>query len=214
MEINMINPYIVKIIVSIKPRDSINAISKRIGLSYGWTYKWIKALEEADMVKLTRMNVYLQERSQVYIKFNEFIQSVLSKKIQFHYEVLSLFGISYCFTKSDAVFVWTKGGYNIGRYKHYYPIFIKVDAKERLLFEWYCKKLGLSTRKKKGIFYVVDYDDSLKKEFYEGIPVDSLSETIQFMKENQYNFQPALEMIQEMHQKRLGIKYKEVITNA
>lgn len=213
MEINVINPYVVKILISAKQKDSINAISKRIGLSYGWTYKWIKTLEEVGILKLTRMNVYLQEHNKPYIQFNQFIQDILSKNVQFYYEALSLFGISYCFTKTDAVFVWTKGGYNIARYKEYYPIFIKVDTKDTWLFEWYCKKLKLSTHSKQGIFYDVVFVDNLKSNNFQGIPVDSLPETIDFMKENKYNFQPALEMIKEIHNKKIKVKYKEVITN-
>jgi len=42
------------------------------------------------------------------------------------------------------------------------------------------------------------------------MPVESLNETIRFMQENIYNFQPALEMIQEMYNKQLKVKYKEI----
>jgi len=34
------------------------------------------------------------------------------------------------------------------------------------------------------------------------------------MKKYIYNFQPALEMIQDMYGKKIGIRYKEVKTNA
>ena len=48
-----------------------------------------------------------------------------------------------------------------------------------------------------------------KKGMYQ---VESLDTTIKFMKENAYNFEPALEMIDEMYCKGLGIKYREADT--
>jgi hypothetical protein len=39
------------------------------------------------------------------------------------------------------------------------------------------------------------------------ITIDNI---INFMKENIYNFQPALEIIEEMYNKKLKTKYKEV----
>jgi len=37
MNIELLNPYVMKILISLRNQDSISSISKRIGLSYGWT---------------------------------------------------------------------------------------------------------------------------------------------------------------------------------
>ncbi|MBI4154895.1 hypothetical protein HY498_02305 [Candidatus Woesearchaeota archaeon] len=213
MEIELINPYSLKILMVCRPIDSINGIANRIKLSYGWTHKWVNELAKSGIFKLTRMNVYLNEDSYLYKKTLTYIKDILSKNISFYYEALSLFGIKYCFSKTDAVFVWTKGGYNISRYKGYYPVFIKLNKQDKELFKSYCKKLGLQINKKKSIFYKVEYSDNFRFEFCDGIPVDPLQETISFMKRNIYNFEPALEMIDEIYGTKTGIKYKEAVGN-
>ena len=43
----------------------------------------------------------------------------------------------------------------------------------------------------------------------ENLNVETLQNTIKFMKQNIYNFQPALEIIQNDYGKKLGIKYSE-----
>ncbi len=211
--IETINPYIMKIIMACRQQDSIRSIAQRINVSYGWTYKWVQELAKKGVVRLTRMNVYLNENNEFYRQTIQYIRQALGGFVSFHYEILSLLGIRYCFTETDAVYVWTKGGYNIARYRDYYPIFIKVHRGDKEIFEWCIRKIGLAINKTKGIFYKVQYVDDIEPEYYQGTPVDSLEETIQFMNQYQYNFLPALEMIKELHQQNISAKYQEVITN-
>ncbi|PIN76111.1 hypothetical protein COV18_00665 [Candidatus Woesearchaeota archaeon CG10_big_fil_rev_8_21_14_0_10_37_12] len=211
MILDTMNEHIMKIIVASRPVDSINAIAQRIGLSYGWTYKWVKELEKRDVFCLTRKNAFLQEHARFYKETITYIHSVFSKNVRFHYEILSLFGIQYSFTKTDAVFLWTRGGYNIARSQNHYPIFIKVVKKNKKIFEYYCNKLGITS--KNNVFYSVTYVDVIEKAIIDDIPVDSLDETMQFMQENKYNFLPAIEMIEQQYGKKKTVKYKEVVTN-
>ncbi len=210
MEIEIINPYVMKIIIAIRKQDSINLVAKRINLSYGWTYKWCKQLIKLGVFKESRLKLILNDENQFYKNTLSYIKANFLKDINFHYSVLELFGIKYSFTKTDAVFIWTKGGYNIARYREYYPIFIKVKRDQLVVFHDYCKKLDLKIGAKKGIFYSIEILEDFEVSYSENIPVDSLDETIKFMKKNIYNFQPALEMIKEMYGKKLNIRYKEV----
>lgn len=213
MKIETINPYVMKIIISGRKEDSINSIARRIKLSYGWTYKWVKELIRMKVFKASKLKLILNEENKFYQDTLKYIKTNFSNDINFHYSVLDLFGVRYCFTKTDAVFIWTKGGYNIARYRDFYPIFIKVSLKDKKLFEEYCKKLSLSIKEKKGIFYHPIYLSSFDIDYCNNAPVDSLEETISFMKKQIYNFQPALEMIKEMYNKRIKVEYSEVNTN-
>lgn len=210
--IDLINPYTLKIIISCRKEDSIRAISQRINVSYGWTYKWARALASAGVLRLTRMKVYLNEKSDFYKTIIDFIHT-FTTKAQFYYEVLAILGIRYCFTATDAVYVWTRGGYNIGRYREYYPIFIKVRKEDKEIMEWYCRKLSLKVGQQQGIFYKITYVHELTFEYNDERPVDPLKETIAFMMKHKYNFQPALEMVQELYHKPLRSKYREAVTN-
>ena len=210
MEITTINHYVMKIIIAARKQDSINQIAKRIKLSYGWTYKWCKELIKLGVFKKSKLKLILNEENRFYKNTLEYIKANFSKDINFYYSVLELFGVKYCFTKTDAVFIWTKGGYNIARYKEYYPIFIKIKNDNFKVFKEYCKKLSLNIISKKGVFYSIEILEDFEVSKSNSIPVDSLEEAIGFMKKNIYNFQPALEMIQEMYGKKLNIKYREI----
>jgi len=209
MNIELLNPYVLKILISARNEDSISSISGRIGLSYGWTHKWTEELIKEGVLKEKWRGVLLQENNHSYQNILKFIKENLNN-IQFYYSALQLFGIDYCFTKTDAVYLWTEGRYNIARYRDYYPIFIKVREKDYPLFLEYCKKLGLKINANKGIFYSPEIVKEVICTKKDNSYVETLNNTIDFMRENIYNFQPALEMIEEMYHKRLKIKYKEV----
>ncbi len=209
MELDVLNPYSLRIIIAARKEDSIRAISKRIGLSYGWTYKWAKELEKLGVFRKSGNRVFLNEKNIFYRKLLGFLKATFRQDVMFHYRVLGLFGIKYCFTGIDAVFVWTNGGYNISRYRKHYPVFIKVQRSDKKILEFYIKKLGL----KGEVFYSPVFLEDFPVFIHDGMPVDSLEETIHFMKNYIYNFQPALEMVQEMYGKELGARYKEAVTN-
>ena len=210
MDLEIINPYIMKIIIAAREEDSINRIASRISVSYGWTYKWVNVLSKVGVFKKTRMNVFLQKDNGFYNKTLQFIRGNFSGDISFRYSIIELFGIPYCFTGIDAVFVWTKGGYNIARFKGHYPIFVKIKESDRELFNFYTSKL----KKKGGVYYKAMFVKDISCSYLDGVPVDSLKETIEFMRRYIYNFQPALEMVEEMYNVKTGVKYMESATNA
>lgn len=208
MKIELINPYVIKILISARKEDSIHSISKRINLSYGWTHKWINELIKLGVFKEKWRGIVLQEKNEFYNKIMGFIKDNFND-IGFYYSVLELFGIKYCFTKTDAVYIYTDGGYNIARYKEYYPIFIKIKNEDYDIFLSYCQKLGLKVNVKKNMFFVPEILNDFKVVKLNKVPIEPLDETILFMKKNIYNFQPALEIIQEIYNKKLNIKYRE-----
>ena len=209
MNIDTINPYVIKILISAREEDSISSISKRIGLSYGWTHKWVTELIKEGILKEKWKVVVLQEKSKSYQKILKFIRNSISET-SLYYSALSLFGIEYCFTKTDAVYFWTNGGYNIARYREYYPIFIKIKSEDYPIFLWYCKKLNLRINAKKGVFYFPEITEKFKFVKKGDYLIEPLNETISFMNKNIYNFEPALEIISEIYKKGLNTKYKEI----
>ena len=208
MKMELFNPYVLKILISAREEDSVSSISKRIGLSYGWTYKWANELIKEGIFKEKWRGIILQKNNENYKRIMKFIKNI--KNVNFYYSVLDLFGIKYCFTKTDAVYIYTEGRCNISRYKGYYPIFIKIKREDYNLFLEYCKRLDLKINAKRGIFYVPEISVRFKVTRIKSTCVEPLDETINFMKKNIFNFEPALEMIQEIYHKDFGIKYKEV----
>ena len=209
MELEVINQYILKILIAARPRDSIRAIAMRIKVSYGWTHKWMQSLIRIGAFSAVKNRVILQEKHPFYQDTMGYVKRVFGQDVSFYYNVLEFFGIAYAFTKTDAVFVWTKGGYNISRSRDFYPVFIKIASADKELFDFYCKKIGAQVNSDQGVFFRPEYVSKVKFELCDGVPVDSLQETIKFMRQNIYNFQPALEMTREMYHEGPKIKYQE-----
>lgn len=131
------------------------------------------------------------------------------------YELLNRSDLPYALTDVDGVFVWTKGGYNTGRFFGSYPIHIKVKRSD--LGKW---KSFLAKNKKKillngerpeetlyGVYYVLYPEDDIDSKTVNGLKVEPLKKTIEFSKKNIYTFEPALEMLDEEYDIGLGIKY-------
>ena len=79
----LINPYVAKILVSAKDRDSIRQISKKIQESYGWTYRWVSELENIGAVRRKKQEVYINKKSSFYRAATKFIKESFSIAITF-----------------------------------------------------------------------------------------------------------------------------------
>ena len=136
------------------------------------------------------------------------------------YDTVRKAGFPYALTGSDAVFFWTKGGYNADRFFGFYPIFLKVRGED--LRKW--QNLLQSIRRKFvvegkplgetlfGVFYFLWPVNRLRKAEVAGYSVEPLNDVVKFCKDNIYTYEPALEMLDEMYNLGLGVKYREFST--
>src|SRR3989338_11146514 len=113
MDIEIANPYVLKIMIAARPVDTISAVSKRIGVSYGWTYRWVVAMAKVGVFEKKGKAIVLNEKSPLYRRCIAFVRAAFGSDVAFRYRVVEWFGVRYCFTGTDAVFVWTDCGYNI-----------------------------------------------------------------------------------------------------
>jgi hypothetical protein len=123
-------------------------------------------------------------------------------------------GMEYRFSKTDAVFIWTKGGYQIGRDRNDYPIFIDVykdDVEEwKSFFEDFGIETSVGERTEvEGIHFVLYPVTEMKVDQVDAASVTPLDETVRWAEQYTANFQPALEMLDEMHDLDLGVEYRE-----
>jgi len=198
MNSSLFNHYVLRILAAARPADSVSAISKRIGLSYGWTYKWVSELVRQGVFRRRGKGVELDAGNGFYRGFLSFFASAARNDVGLYYEALKYAGLKYAFAELDAVFVWTKGGYNLERSKNHYPVFVKV--REEDLAEWkkFFSTLGLRRKndsRHRGVFYVLRVEKDFETELVSGEPVVPLKEAVAFMKKYEYNFLPALEMV-------------------
>lgn len=211
----LINPYVAKALISARDGDSIRNISKKIQESYGWTYKWISELEKIGCVKRKKQEVYINNNNRFYKEAMKFIKCSLANNLSLNdaYLLPNLIGLEYIFTGIDAVFIWTKGGYNIGRSKNSYPIFIEVLEKDKSEWQKYFSKLNIKytfrNERKNGIYFLISLSKAVEKEYCEQMPILSLARTVEWAKKYSFNFEPALEMLDEMYNLKIGVKYIE-----
>jgi hypothetical protein len=137
------------------------------------------------------------------------------------YDLLNEAGMRYALTGPDAVFFWTRGGYQVDRFFGFYPIHLKVEEKD--LEKW---EAFFSSRKQRfyvkdkparrtlfGVFYVLYPEIDFGGEDVNGFCVTPLKETAEFCQRNIFSYEPALEMLNEMYDLGLKVSYKEAMTN-
>lgn len=131
------------------------------------------------------------------------------------YELLKKSDLTYALTDVDGVFVWTKGGYNAGRFFGSYPIHMKVLKSDVARWNRYLAENGRKCviggeRPKEtlfGVYYVLYPEARVKAETEEGLKVEPLKDTVDFCKKNIYTFEPALEMLDEEYGLGLKVRY-------
>jgi hypothetical protein len=123
--------------------------------------------------------------------------------------------LEFAFCGSDAVGIWTNGGYYAGGSRFVSPINIAI--KERDLGKW--KRFLHSIGKPfiiqgkpfretiVGAVFVLHPRKRLEIGDKDGLPVIPLKETVRMCMENPFVYEPALEMFDKLYGTRTGVRY-------
>lgn len=217
MGFGLINPFVAKILLAAEDGDSVNRISQRIGASYSYTYEWIEQLEEIGILDRDD-GVHIQDK-ELAEQYRSLAAAVLKRDTDLEdaYLLPNFSGMEYRFSSTDAVFIWTKGGYQIGRNQRDYPIFIDIHEEDiaqwKRFFTEFGQEFSLEDRIEEGepgIYYVLNPQESgFESDLVENSRVMPLEETVEWMQAYEVNFQPALEMVDSMYDLDLGATYRE-----
>ena len=123
-------------------------------------------------------------------------------------------GMEYAYTGIDAVYVWTRGGYQVARDPEDYPLFIAAHESELDAWTEFFNRFGIPTAKERqpaedldgAIQVILEPRSQIDAEMVDGQPVIPLQETVAFANEYCATFESALDM--------LGRMYESVDTNA
>jgi hypothetical protein len=124
----------------------------------------------------------------------------------------------FTFTRVDDVYVWTQGGYQVGRDPDDYPLFLAVNEQDIEAWRGFFEHFGIPTgfeRRSVDSFdgslqVVLEERPAVDPDYVEGYPVISRSETIEFMREHYVTFQSALAMLDRMYGDfDLDVAYRE-----
>lgn len=202
-----------KIVLAASDGDSIRRIAQKIDGTYSWVYTWVERLEDIGVVE-RHDGVYVTapDVREGYAQIVEAVGRQTAPTVAEGYVVPHFAQMPFAYTKIDAVYVWTHGGYQIARGDDAYPIFMRVrDADiERWMsfFERYTIPTTIDERDDSviddatgSIYYSLQpTPGTVDREWVDGTPAIPLPETIEYMQEYRWNFEPALEMIADEYE--------------
>ncbi len=208
-----------QIILAIESGDSIRHVAQNLHTPYETVRQAVNSLEDAGYVRYDDGLSVVDDR--VRDAASELVAAsagVSPPSIEEAY-VLPQFGDwPFAFTRIDAVYVWTQGGYQVGRDPNDYPLFLAVREQDVDGWEAFFESFGLPTaferqprdELERPLQVVLDLQPSLEIEHVEGHPVIPRAETVEYMRENYAQFQSALAMLDRMYDDLdLGVSYRE-----
>jgi DNA-binding Lrp family transcriptional regulator len=209
----------VQVILTIDSGDSIRRVAQYLHTPYETVRQAVNRLEDAGYVcyddGLTVVDERVRDAARELVAASA---GVSPPSIEEAY-VLPQFGDwPYAFTRIDAVYVWTQGGYQVGREPNDYPLFLAVREQDIDAWDVFFESFDLPTtferqpRDELGgpLQIVLEPRPSLDVNHVEGYPVIPRTETIDYMRENYAQFQSALAMLDRMYEGLdLGVTYRE-----
>lgn len=196
-----------KIVLAMKDGDSINQVSKKIGQSYSWTNEWVRTLVDMGVIERVDGGFAVVD-NEVREGFRSVMQAVTRYGIDRDeaYVIPHFAGLPFAFTRIDAAYIWTHGGYQIARDYTDYPVFIAVDEGDvdewREFFATGGIPAFIEERAGSGIYYVLVPVERVEPEWVDGAPVIPLPDAVEWMKRYRANFQPALKIIADEYPHR------------
>lgn len=209
-----------KIMLAIRPGDSIRRIAQKIDGSYSWVHDWIERLESAGLIRRDD-GVYVEEYA-VRDRYYEMVAALsrsVPPSIDDGYVVPHFAGLPFAYTRIDSAYVWTHGGYQVARGHDDYPIFIRVRDRDVERWTAFFDEFGIPnaigerpdpTGFEGSVSYVLfPSTEEISREWIDGNPVISLDETIDHMREYRVNYEPALEMIADEYDRDIDASHED-----
>jgi len=208
-----------QIILAIESGDSIRRVAQTLQTPYETVRGAVDRLEDAGYVRYDDGLVVVDDR--VREAARELVAAsarVSPPAIEEAYVVPHFAGLPFAFTRIDAVYVWTQGGYQVGRDPDDYPLFLAVRERDVDAWKAFFDSFALPTaferqpRDELGVplQIVLEPRPSLDVERIEGYPVIPRPETIEYMREHYAQCQSALAMLDRMYgDLDLDVAYRE-----
>jgi len=209
----------VRVLLAVNPGDSIRTVAQHLHTPYETVRQTVNQLEDAGYLRYDD-GLFVTDDGVVEVARDLLATStaVNPPSIEEAY-VLPQFGEwPFAFTRVDAVYVWTQGGYQVSRDPDDYPLFLAVREQDIKSWQGFFERFGITTgfeRRSADAFegslqVVLEECSTVNPDHVEGYPVISRSETIAFMRENYATFQSALAMLDRMYNDLdLDVAYRE-----
>ncbi|KZX46351.1 helix-turn-helix domain-containing protein [Haloarcula sp. K1] len=208
-----------RVLLGLNSGDSIRNVSQRIGTPYETVRQAVNRLEAAGFVEYDE-GLYLtdEEVRDRALSLLTASARTSSPTIEEAYTLPHFTDLQFAFTRIDAVYVWTQGGYQVGRDPDDYPLFLTVQQADTDAWRDFFSQFNIPVANERqpaesnesALQIVLEPRDWLDTDTVEGYPVIPRSETIEYMQDNYATFASALEMLDQMYEDlSLDVNYSE-----
>lgn len=197
-----------QVLLALESGDSIRRVAKHLHTPYETVRQAVNRLEDAGFVHyddgLSVADDSVRDAARELVATSA---GVSPPSIDEAYVIPQFGDWPFAFTRIDAVYVWTQGGYQVSRDPGDYPLFLAVHERDVAAWEAFFEAFDLPTafdRQPSEEFagplqIVLDPQSPIDIEHVEGYPVIPRAETIAYMRENYAQFQSALSMLDRMY---------------
>jgi DNA-binding Lrp family transcriptional regulator len=197
-----------QVILTLSPGDSIRQVARRIHAPYETVRQAVNTLEEAGFVQYDN-GLYLTNQAvrETVRQLAAISACVCPPSIDEAYVIPQFSDVAFAYTRIDAVYVWTQGGYQVGRNPEDYPLFLIVRDRDIEQWERFFERFNLPVALSRQpiqeiegpLQIVLEPRTDFDIEWVEGYPVIPRDETIEYMREHFAHFQSALAMLDRMY---------------
>lgn len=209
----------VQVVLGIHAGDSIRRVAQRIHTPYETVRQAVNALESAGFVRYDG-GLYVTDDRVRDTAHGLLTASVRTAppSIEEAYVIPHFADAAFAFTRIDAVYVWTRGGFQVSRGPDDYPLFIAVHDSDVEYWDAFFERYSIPTALERqpreeldgALQVVLEPRRRLESDWVEGYPVVPRAETIEYMQEHLAQFQSALAMLDRMYDDLdLDVAYRE-----
>ena len=198
-----------KTILAIKSGDTIVGVARKIDENRETIRRTVDRLEAEGYVEYDD-GLYVVDHAvrETGLSFLAASADVSPPSISEAYVLPHFAGMGFAYTSIDAVYVWTRGGYQVARDPDDYPLFVAIGEDD--LEEWkrFFDQFGFPVGRERQpvddvegpIQFVLEPRHDVEAELVDGRPVIPIGETIEFANEHYATFQSALEVLDRMYE--------------
>lgn len=198
-----------KTLLAIDPGDSISGVARKIDENRETIRRIVNELEDAGYVAYDE-GLHLVDHAirDGGLAFLATAVDISPPSISEAYVLPQFADMDYAYTAIDAVYVWTRGGYQVARDPDDYPLFVAVRDADLDAWEGFFARFGIPTARERQpaddingpLQVVLEPREQVEAERVDGRPVIPLSETITFAREHYATFESALAMLDQMYE--------------
>ena len=209
----------VRVLLALTDGDSIRRVAQRIQTPYETVRQAVNALEAAGFVRyddgLSITDTQIVETVRRLLAMSS---RVSPPSIEEAYVLPQFADAAFAFTRIDAVYVWTHGGYQVARNPEDYPLFITVNDRDVEYWEAFFEEFTIPVARERqppeavdgALQIVLEPRVDIDADWVEGYPVIPREETIAYMRDHFVHFQSALAMLDRMYDDLdLDVAYRE-----